>query len=242
MTNNLSFGLSFVAGFLSVLSPCVLPLLPSYVSYITGISYDHLTDRATRSYVFKKTFLHSLFFILGFSLIFILLGATASLVGLFLKQYQDWLARIGGIIIVFFGLHVSGIFTIPFLSQDKKLDLKSKPVGYVGSFIVGIIFAAAWTPCVGPILGSILMLAGTRTEVLSGVLLLTAYSLGFALPFMLFSLFLNTFIFHFQKVRQHMKWISVISGVLLILLGLSLITGHFVLLASYLSRFSLIKI
>ncbi len=235
---NLSLGVSFVAGFLSALSPCVLPLLPSYVSYITGISYDHLTNKATSSYIFKKTFFHSLFFILGFSLIFILLGATASLVGGFLKQYQDWLVRIGGIIIVFFGLHVAGIFTIPFLSQDKKLELKSKPQGLIGSLIVGIIFAAAWTPCVGPILGSILMLAGTKSSVLSGVLLLAAYSLGFALPFIIFSLFLNTFIFHFQKLRHHMKWITVTSGLLLILLGLTLITGHFTRLTSYLSKFN----
>src|SRR3989338_1152973 len=224
--DNLSFGISFMAWLLSVLSPCVLPLFPSYVSYITGISYDHLTNKTTPLYVFKKTFFHSLFFILGFSLVFILLGATASLVGVFLKQYQDWLARIGGIIVVFLGLHVAGIFTLPFLSQDKKIDLKSKPAGYMGSLIVGIIFAAAWTPCVGPILGSILMLAGTKSSVSSGVLLLTFYSLGFAIPFLVFSLFLNSFIFHFHKVRQHMRWISIISGVLLIVLGLTLMTGH----------------
>ncbi|HLD73828.1 MAG TPA: cytochrome c biogenesis protein CcdA, partial [Bdellovibrionota bacterium] len=132
MADNLSFGLSFVAGLLSVLSPCVLPLLPSYVSYITGISYDHLTQNATPKYIFKQTFFHSLFFILGFSCIFILLGATASLVGVFLKMYHVWLARIGGMIIVFFGLHVSGIFKISFLSQDKKLDLKSRPAGLIG--------------------------------------------------------------------------------------------------------------
>ncbi|HLD74915.1 MAG TPA: cytochrome c biogenesis protein CcdA [Bdellovibrionota bacterium] len=241
MADNLSFGLSFVAGFLSVLSPCVLPLLPSYVSYITGISYDHLTRSATPKYIFKQTFFHSLFFILGFSCIFILLGATASLVGIFLKIYHVWLAKIGGIIIVFFGLHVSGIFPISFLSQDKKLDLKSRPAGLIGSFIVGIIFAAAWTPCVGPILGSILMLASTKDSVSSGVLLLTSYSLGFALPFLVFSLFLNSFIFHFQKLRQHVRWVSIISGVLLIFLGLTLITGHFARLASYLAKFNLLR-
>ncbi|MBI2609085.1 MAG: sulfite exporter TauE/SafE family protein [Deltaproteobacteria bacterium] len=251
--DNISFFVAFAAGLLSILSPCVLPLLPSYVSYITGISFDELTsavsvvdsrfrgnDRGARA-VFKTTLRHSLFFIFGFSFVFIFLGASASFLGGLLNQYQDLITKIGGGILIIFGLHLVGVMKLGFLEKEKKADFKTKPTGLLGSFIVGVIFAAAWTPCVGPILGGILTLAATQGNVGYGVYLLTAYSIGFALPFLLFSLFLNSFLFHFQNFKKHIHWVSVLSGILLLVLGVTLITGHFTSLAGYLSRFNFIN-
>jgi len=238
---NISFFLAFIAGLLSILSPCVLPLLPSYVSYITGISFEDLTESNVSKDVFRKTLFHSLLFICGFSFIFIFLGASASFLGKTLGQYQDMIARIGGGIIILFGLHLIGIIKFSFLQGEKKADLKEKPAGIFGSILVGVVFAAAWTPCVGPILGSILTLAAAKGNVASGVYLLTAYSLGFAIPFLLFSLFLNSFLFHFQKFRKHLRLVSILSGILLLILGVSLITGYFSDLASYLSQFNLVN-
>ncbi len=239
-SDNLSLFVAFVAGLLSILSPCVLPLLPSYVSYVTGISFDELVGGSKTS-IFKRTLQHSLLFIFGFSFVFISLGASASFFGKILVEYQDLVARVGGGLIIIFALHLLGILKLSFLEKDKKLHLQTKPMGYIGSVFVGMVFAAAWTPCVGPILGSILTLAATKSDVGSGIMLLTAYSLGFAIPFLIFSIFLNSFLFYFEKFRKYLRFVSVASGVLLLILGITLMSGYFSKLAAYLAKFSLIN-
>lgn len=239
--DSISFFVAFIAGLLSILSPCVLPLLPSYVSYITGISFDELAHAKQSHRVIKTTLKHSLLFIFGFSFVFIFLGASASFLGALLNQYQDLITKIGGGILIIFGFHLMGVMKLSFLEKEKKADFKTKPAGLLGSFIVGVVFAAAWTPCVGPILGGILTLAATKGNVGYGIYLLSAYSIGFAIPFLLFSLFLNSFLFHFQNLKKHIHWISLLSGVLLLILGVTLITGHFTFLAGYLSKFNFIN-
>ena len=223
-------------GLLSILSPCVLPLLPSYLSYITGISFDDLHLKKKRI-LFLSVF-HSLLFILGFSFMFVLLGAAASVVGQFFRGYQGIVTKVGGAIIVILGLHLTGILKFTFLEKQKFFQLEEKPWGFFGSFIIGVIFAAAWTPCVGPVLGSILTLAASNADLWHGVTLLSAYSLGFAIPFLVLSFSVNFFLVHFTKIKRHLKWFSVGSGIILILLGISLITNYFSTLTAYLSGFS----
>jgi len=177
--------MAFGGGLLSFFSPCVLPVIPSYISYITGISFEDLTGEQDRRRIRMVTLKNSLLFIAGFSFVFILLGASSSFLGSVLFEYQEAVRKIGGVLIVIMGCYIAGILKIGFLSRDKRLHLRNKPAGLLGSFLVGIAFAAGWTPCIGPILGSILLYAGTAGSVASGIELLTAYALGLGLPFLL---------------------------------------------------------
>ncbi|MDT3779268.1 cytochrome c biogenesis protein CcdA [Nitrospira sp. MA-1] len=227
---------AFGAGLLSFVSPCVLPLVPSYVSYITGLSIDQLRAPTGRHQVRKTIIVHSLLFIGGFSVVFIAFGLSASLFGQWLFNYQDYLRKIGGGLIVLFGLYVLGLFNFGFLSQERRLHFQSRPVGYLGSFLIGVTFAVGWTPCVGPILASILLYAGTTDTAADGLALLVFYSLGLGLPLLVTAVWLDRFLTHFRKIRTYIKPLSIMSGLLLVAVGGLLYTNTFFLLTSYLER------
>ncbi len=186
----------------------------------------------------KATFTHSLLFVVGFSSIFILLGASASFLGQFLRHYELWIARVGGLIIILLGMHMAGVFRLAPLMREKRIHLNDKPAGYLGTLGVGMAFGAGWTPCIGPILGAILTYGMTQDTMWAGVGLLTVYSLGLAVPFLLASLALDRFLQTFQRFRRWIPVVEKASGVLLILLGLLLLTGKFTVLAAWLNRFT----
>ncbi|MGI8842364.1 MAG: cytochrome c biogenesis CcdA family protein [Gemmatimonadaceae bacterium] len=219
---------SFSAGLLSFLSPCVLPLIPSYVTFITGMSLDEV-QRARRA-----TLIHSLLFIAGFTLIFLALGATATVFGRVLLAYRDWISRIGGVLIIIFGLYLLGVLNFAFLTRERRVHIADKPMGYLGTVLVGIAFGAGWTPCIGPILGSILILTSSTAELGKGLLLLFVYSLGLAIPFLAASLAMTHFLGAYARARRYLVWVNRIGGVLLILVGLLLVTDYFTILAGYL--------
>ena len=223
-----SFALAFVAGLLSFLSPCVLPLIPSYVGFLTGLTLEELEVRRGTALA------HALWFVAGFSLIFIALGATASAFGVLLLRSQVWIGRIGGGVVILFGLYLLGVLRPALLMRERKVQLARKPLGYLGSAFVGVTFGAAWTPCIGPILGAILTLAAAQASVGHGAALLTAYSAGLALPFVVTALALDRFLAWFQRFRPYLAWVERIAGGLLILLGLLLVTDRFTLLAGWL--------
>jgi cytochrome c-type biogenesis protein len=222
---------AFLGGLLSFLSPCVLPLIPSYVSFITGVSFDEL-KKGDKAHIKRLTLINSSAFVLGFSTVFILLGVSSSYVGRFFAIYYDHIRIIGGIIIIVFGLYVMGIFKLNFLAADKRVHLQSKPRGHFGSFIVGLTFGAGWTPCIGPILGSILLIASTTGSAMQGFKLLLVYSLGLAIPFLATSLAINSFISHFEVIQKYMRHIMIISGLLLIAFGVILLMDKVYLLLS----------
>ena len=223
-----SFALAFVAGVLSFLSPCVLPLIPSYVGFLTGLTLEELEVRRGTALA------HALWFVAGFSLIFIALGATASALGVLLLRSQVWIGRIGGGVVILFGLYLLGVVRPGLLMRERKVQLARKPLGYLGSAFVGITFGAAWTPCIGPILGAILTLAAAQASVGHGAALLTAYSAGLALPFVVTALALDRFLSWFQRFRPYLVWVERLAGILLVLLGLLLVTDRFTLLAGWL--------
>ena len=223
-----SFTLAFVAGVLSFLSPCVLPLIPSYVGFLTGLTLEELELRR------GTALLHAVWFVAGFSVIFIALGATASALGGLLLRSQVWIGRVGGIVVILFGLYLLGVLRPAVLMRERRLQLARKPLGYLGSAVVGVTFGAAWTPCIGPILGAILTLAAAKASVPQGAALLTVYSLGLAVPFVATALALDRFLVWFQRFRPYLVWVERVTGVLLILLGVLLLTDRFTVLASWL--------
>jgi cytochrome c-type biogenesis protein len=229
---DVSFPLAFLAGIFSFLSPCVLPLVPSYVSFITGVSFEDLKEGTDRKKIRFLTITNSLAFICGFSLVFVALGASSSAVGKFFFDYQDWIRIVGGVLVIFFGLFVSGIIKMDFLTRERKFHVSGKPAGYIGSFFVGMTFAAAWTPCIGPILGTILLYASSHGSAAYGFKLLAAYSLGLALPFFLSSLMFNTFLSYSAKIRKYMRVVMLSSGALLIVFGILLLTNNVRLLTA----------
>ncbi|MEA2713420.1 MAG: cytochrome c-type biosis protein [Gemmatimonadales bacterium] len=224
----LGFLVAFAAGLLSFLSPCVLPLVPSYVGFLTGMTLPEVTGRR------RVALTHALLFVSGFSLVFILLGASATALGRALNYYQVWLQRLGGVLIILFGLLCLGVFNLTLLSQERRLHLERKPVGYLGSVLVGMAFAAGWTPCIGPVLGAILGLAATSTDVSRGMLLLAVYSAGLALPFLIAAVAVDSFLDWFQRFRRFLPWVMRISGVMLVFVGILLLTGEFTRLAGWL--------
>ncbi|MEC4669756.1 MAG: cytochrome c biogenesis protein CcdA, partial [Nitrospirota bacterium] len=190
---------AFSAGLLSFVSPCVLPLVPSYVSYISGLTVEQLADTTQRQRFRKAIILNSLLFIAGFSAVFIAFGASASLIGQMLITYQEYIRKIGGVLIVIFGLYLLGVLNMGFLTTEKRFHFRHRPAGYAGSFLIGIAFAAGWTPCVGPVLGTILLYASTSDALANGVALLTAYSLGLGLPLFLTALGVDRFLTYFKQ-------------------------------------------
>lgn len=223
---DISFPLAFLAGTVSFLSACVLPLVPSYVSFITGMSFEDLTSAINRKKVRILTLVNSSLFVLGFSAVFIGLGASSSYIGNVLYAYQEPMRIFGGILIIVFGLFISGLFNLNFLMREKRVQLKGRPPGYAGAFFVGTAFAAGWTPCIGPILGSILMVAAAKASTIYGVKLLAVYSAGLAVPFLLTSLAFNSFLSYSRKLLRYMRPIKIASGVLLIMFGVILLTNQ----------------
>lgn len=226
--SGVSFAVAFAAGLLSFLSPCVLPLIPSYVGFLTGLTVEEMQRRR------GAALLHAAWFVAGFSFIFMALGASASALGNLLLHYQVWLGRVGGVLVLLFGLYLLGVLRPAFLMRERKIELASKPIGYVGSALVGMTFGAAWTPCIGPILGGILTLAAARGSVWQGTLLLGVYALGLAVPFLITAFALDRFLAWFQRFRPYIVWVDRVAGALLVLLGILLVTDRFTLLASWL--------
>jgi cytochrome c-type biogenesis protein len=224
----LSFMLAFVAGLLSFLSPCVLPLVPSYVGFITGMTLPEVTGRR------HTALIHAVLFVLGFSIVFVLLGASATALGRALNYYQVWLQRIGGLLIILFGLLCLGVFNLGALNKERRIHVEHKPVGYLGSALVGMAFGAGWTPCIGPVLGGILGLAATSHDVTRGMQLLAVYSAGLAIPFLIAAVAVESFLDWFQRFRPYLPWVMRLSGVLLIFVGVLLMTGEFTRLAGWL--------
>ncbi|MGA2990510.1 MAG: cytochrome c biogenesis protein CcdA [Candidatus Korobacteraceae bacterium] len=238
---------AFLAGLLSFLSPCVLPLVPGYVSLISGASAEHLQTAngplppQQAHGVLRPVMLNSCMFIAGFSIVFIALGAVATTVGQLTRQFHRELAIIAGAVIIVFGLHLTGLLKIKALYADKRLH-QVGGAGPLGAFLVGFAFAFGWTPCIGPILAGILVLAGSQNTVVKGILLLAVYSLGLAVPFLLTSLGVNRFLAFYARFRRHLHTVEVVSGVLLIVFGALIALGRFTILSGYLgflNRFSL---
>lgn len=229
---SLGITISFTAGLLSFLSPCVLPLIPSYVSFITGLSIDDV-QRSRR-----VTLAHSLLFIAGFTIVFLALGATATVLGQLLVRYRDWVGRIGGVLVIVLGLYLLGVFNIGVFAREKRIHIANKPLGYFGTLLVGMAFAAGWTPCIGPILGGVLTYTATSADLNRGLVLLFAYSLGLAVPFLLAALMIDRFMELFQRYRGALVWISRASGVLLIAVGILMITGSMTVLSAWLQRWT----
>ena len=224
---------SLLMGIVSFVSPCILPLIPSYISYITGISFDDLTGPDARKRNIVTTLMHSLAFVAGFTIVFVVLGATASLLGQIMIEYLKAIRIFGGVLMIVLGLFVSDIIPIPFLQQDAKLRLKTRPAGFFGTFLVGIIFAAGWTPCTGPFLAAALMQAAQSETMGTGMVFLTFYSLGIGVPFILSAVAISVFLSSFRKVSRYFHAIKIASGIILIIMGILLITDKWTLLTSY---------
>ena len=232
---------AFSAGIFSFLSPCVLPIIPSYLSFISGVSLEEMRAAQASSQLRWRVILNSLAFIAGFSLVFISLGISASFLGSLFLGYRNFIRILGGILIILVGVYLTGLFKIPLLERYLQFQLnhlKDKPAGYLGSVLIGITFAVAWTPCVGPILGAILTLAGTSAEIEKGVFLLTAYAAGLAFPFLLSAVALNSFFQFFTGFRRYIHAVHMGAGILLVIVGILLITDYMTLLNTYAIRFT----
>ena len=234
MYDSVGFPIAFMAGVLSFLSPCVLPLVPSYLSFVTGMSLEDLQEGFDR----RRVLTHAALFVTGFTLIFVLLGAGATFIGNFLLANSDWIARVGGIVIILFGLHLMGVFQLLPLLREKRVHLANKPAGYVGTVAVGVAFGAGWTPCIGPVLGAIMTMAASQEHLATGMLLLFVYSMGLAIPFLLAALALERFLRAFTRARRFLPLIQKLAGLMLVLLGILLVTGSFVVLAAWLNRYT----
>ena len=224
MIQDISYSAALVAGLFSFFSPCVLPLIPAYFTFITGFSLDELTqepDTATR----LKVVLSTIAYILGFSTVFIAMGASASLLGGVLFRFADQIRIIGAVLIILLGIHLTGLFRFKLLDFEKKIHLQSKPLHFFGTFIIGMAFGAGWSPCIGPLLGSILIIAGSKETIMEGVLLLSVYSAGLGIPFLVLSLFVGALLTFLKKAVRVLKYVNTTAGVILIIAGILLITN-----------------
>jgi cytochrome c-type biogenesis protein len=237
---NVTLFAAFVAGVLSFVSPCVLPLIPGYLSFVSGVSLDEMRSGAvvgTATNTRRKAVVSSIAFVLGFSLVFISLGASATALGGFLMERLTLLGKVAGVIIILFGLHMMGILRIGWLYSEKRMHTSRKPAGFFGAMVVGIAFAFGWTPCIGPILAAILAVAGTQESVADGVKLLAVYSAGLGVPFIATSLAINKFFAASARIRRHYHTIEVVSGVLLVCVGVLIFTNRFTIIAQYLTPY-----
>ena len=233
---SISFGLAFLAGLVSFLSPCVLPIVPSYVSFVTGLTLDELRD-ANDAAARRQAAMHAGLFILGFSALFVALGASATALGGVLTRSLPLLQQIGGIVIVLFGLYMVGVLRIPALMRERRVHLASKPAGAFGSVVAGVAFGAGWTPCVGPVLASILLYAGMEATMTRGMLLLAVYALGLGIPFFAAAVGLNAFLVRMQWLRRWLGPIERATGAFMIFVGVLLFTGRFTALSSFFASF-----
>jgi cytochrome c-type biogenesis protein len=220
----ITYPAAFFAGLLSFFSPCILPIIPSYFTFITGFSIEELTTDCNAE-IRRKVFLSTLSYVLGFSFVFVLMGASASLFGNIIYKYSNFIRITGGILIIIFGIHLTGLIRIRHLYHDKRIHIVKKPLHFLGPFIIGMAFAAGWSPCIGPLLGSILVLASNQENVWQGVILLVVYSAGLAIPFVLVSIFVNFMLKFIKKVSKALNYINIFAGIFLILVGLFLISN-----------------
>jgi cytochrome c-type biogenesis protein len=237
---NVTLFAAFLAGVLSFVSPCVLPLIPGYLSFVSGVTLDEMRGGAvvgTSPGTRRKTVISSIAFVLGFSLVFISLGASATALGGFLMERLTLLGKVAGVIIILFGLHMMGVLRIGWLYSEKRMQTSRKPAGFFGAMVVGIAFAFGWTPCIGPILAAILAVAGTQESVADGVKLLAVYSAGLGVPFIATSLAINKFFAASARIRRHYHTIEVVSGVLLVCVGVLIFTNRFTIIAQYLTPY-----
>jgi cytochrome c-type biogenesis protein len=247
MVENVSGLAAFIAGLLSFISPCVLPLIPGYVSFVSGVSLDEMAGGPSASgagvavlaptAARRRVLLTALAFVLGFSFVFVSLGATATALGQFLLERLRVLGKIAGVLIVIFGLHTMGLLRIGWLYSERRVQVNAKPAGFIGAFLVGISFAFGWTPCIGPILTGILALAGAQETVGQGVQLLAIYSAGLGLPFLATALAMNQFFAAFAKIRRYYHIIEIVSGALLVIIGVLIFTDRFTIIARWLEPY-----
>lgn len=235
-SENVTVIVAFSAGLITFLSPCILPIFPSYLAYITGISIDELSHEMNLKRARKLVVINSLLFILGFSIIFVILGVSATFLGKFLSKNIRWLEIIGGIIVILLGMHFAGVLRLKFLDHERRIHLRKKPLGFLGTVLVGMTFGAGWTPCVGPMLGAILTVAASTQDILKGIIILISYSIGLGIPFLISGLIAHKFLEHFKNLKRYFKIISTIGGILLMIIGVLLITGYFSSIVSYFGR------
>ena len=246
MENVTLFG-AFVAGVFSFVSPCVLPLIPGYLSFISGVSLEEMRGMNTGGGTAavagaspaaqRQVLITSIFFIIGFSLVFVALGASATYLGQYLMQRLSLLGKVAGVLIIIFGLHTMGVFKIPFLLNEARVQANAKPASLFGAMVVGIAFAFGWTPCIGPILAAILAVAAAQDTVGEGIRLLAVYSMGLAIPFLLTALAINQFFKAFAKIRRYYHTIELVSGAMMVIIGVLIFTNRFTLIANYLSQY-----
>ena len=236
MTSTVSIAAAFLAGLVSFISPCVLPIVPGYLSFISGVNVSQFRDGGAPRDLVRRVVLTSLAFVLGFSTVFVTLGAAATYVGSLLQEHKRTLGMIGGIVIIVLGLHTAGVLRIGWLLSEKRASVTSRPLGLLGAYVVGLAFAFGWTPCIGPILGAILLYASQQETVSQGIVLLAAYSAGLGIPFLLSGLAVNWFFKASAGLRRSMRVVEVASGVLLVGIGLLLVTGRLTIIAQYFSK------
>ena len=237
MSQEVTLLAAFVAGILSFVSPCVLPLIPGYISFISGLTLEEMQGTESVAASRRQVLIASLAFVMGFTVIFVAMGASATALGKFLYNQAPILEKIAGTLLVIFGLHMMGVFRIRLLENDKRIQSNRKPAGPLGAFLVGTAFAFAWTPCIGPILGGILAMASSRESVGEGMQMLAAYSLGLGIPFLLTSVAINQFFAAAAKIRRHYRTIEIVSGALLIIVGLLIFFDQFTLIVKYLTPY-----
>jgi len=234
---DVSYLAAFIGGFLSFISPCVLPLIPGYLSFISGVSMEEFRGGRATASSRNRLLATALAFVAGFSLVFIALGASASAIGAFLMSRLPLFGKIAGVLIIIFGLHTMGVFRLRFLDTEKRVQTQRKPAGLIGAMLVGVAFAFGWTPCIGPILGTILVMAGRKETISEGIALLAVYSAGLGIPFLLTSLAVNRFFSASARIRKHYHAIEVTSGALLIAIGVLIFTNQFTIIARYLEPY-----
>jgi len=224
LVETVPYPVAFLFGLLSFFSPCILPLLPAYFSFITGYSMEDLTT-GNNSAIRKKVVFSTTAFVLGFSTVFIALGISATLIGSLAHNHRDIIRITGGILIILFGIHMTGIYSFPFLNYERRIHLQKKPLHAMGAFLIGMAFAAGWSPCMGPQLGSILIIAGSRETLWQGTALLGVYSAGLAIPFSILSFFVNSLLQFLQRAKKAVRVVNIAAGILLIVMGLLLLTN-----------------
>ena len=235
---NVTLVTAFLAGIISFISPCVLPIVPGYISFVSGVSLQELKgnldiDEEKRRRLVRQVGFNSVLFVLGFSVVFVIMGASATYVGNWFAANRTVLARVAGAVIIVFGLHTMGLTPIKWLNYEKRFQAQKKPVGFIGSFLIGLAFAFGWSPCIGPILAGVLALAATQDTVRQGVALLAVYSLGLGVPFIATGLATNRFLDLFGRVKKHMKFVEITAGVLLVAVGVLVATDKLQALSRY---------
>jgi len=233
---DVSIWAAFAAGVLSFLSPCVLPLVPPYLCYLAGVNLEELTEAegAEARNAWRKALLAAFIFVLGFSTVFVAMGAGASAIGQLLREYLDILAKIAGVVIIIMGLHFMGLFKIRFLLMEKRYHADAKPATFIGAYVIGLAFALGWTPCIGPVLASILAIAASEESVSRGAFLLAVYSAGLGVPFLLAAFAINGFLSFMKRFRRHMRTVEIVMGLFLVITGIMFLTGSMQIISTWL--------